>query len=292
MVILGDSLPHQFVSLGSSKENPDQAIKLHISTVSDTGNHVLPIDAELSAPRRIKTPYVHTAFSAKSRPTDIEFGYANLVSIDISSCGSKITLSSVAEGPDTIPFTVYQTVLAAPADKGLSGASSLKKKSSICKGLVGFVGQGLFYRPNYTGSNGSESDEATITGNNNNLYFSMEISPWQMLCFQMRLRGRYFARNGSYGVVSVYDITTADVVSHIYLSDDSSPPQAAFNEDGSKIAIIVNGIVQIHDTHSGIKLGTYKDNLPGHNQIELAFEKDYLLVVNSTLLFTSTKTIC
>ncbi|KAF9327041.1 hypothetical protein BGZ91_001658, partial [Linnemannia elongata] len=327
-VIFGGSPPHQFVSVGSSKENPDQAIRIHAFVVSDTGHHAATfhyadgmghvnvwdisqplIDAEMPRPRHIDTPYAHTAFPAKARPADFHFGFANFASITISSNASQVTLSSVKESPDAIPFTIYQIALAAPADKDFSATSLLKKKTSICPNLVGFLGYGYFHRPNNTGSSESENNGATLTGTNDDIYlafsgsgsvmgvyntsgawsllhildFGMEINAWHLICFEKSLRGRYIVWNGSPGVMTIVDILTGGVVSHIYLPDDSSPSLAIFNHDVSKVAITVKGVVQIHDTHSGIRLGTYKDNLPGYNNIDLAFEKDHFLVVNSTM---------
>ncbi|KAF9091601.1 hypothetical protein BGX27_001998 [Mortierella sp. AM989] len=79
------------------------------------------------------------------------------------------------------------------------------------------------------------------------------------------IQGRYFAWSHLTGAISIWDIDTGKLMSHIYTDDNQVGNFPALSHDGSMTAVTVNKAIQIYDTFTGIKLGVYEKGLPTDN---------------------------
>ncbi|KAF9083328.1 hypothetical protein BGX23_011573 [Mortierella sp. AD031] len=169
---------------------------------------------------------------------------------------SQVTLASMKEGPQAIPFTVYQTVLTAPADKEFTKSGSLKTLSTLFEGLVGYYGLGVFHRVDQ--SRTSDKDEIYFISRGTTIEIYSTSGNWSRL------------RRLDFGI-------------ELNASSLLTKPLVTLSPDCFKTAITANGDILLHEIFSGIRLGVFKDDLPEHNLFTVVFEKDFLLIENATL---------
>lgn len=220
--------------------------------------------------------------------------------IAISSTGSQIVVGSERETAHGIPYQVFQM----PPSKALLdkdntfSPATLIRVPSICPDLAGYFGLGVFHRIDPT--NTDEKDERFIIFNGITLevydteswrrIYRLELGHQRgdeyTLCILQSLRGRYFCWNGFKGVISIWDIETGKLASNIYVEEDRAAAHAVLSPDESKVAISVKGTVQVFDTVTGIKMGSYYEGLDSDNIFGIIFEQDHFLTTNRTLSYT------
>ncbi|CAO3570465.1 unnamed protein product [Mortierella alpina] len=94
------------------------------------------------------------------------------------------------------------------------------------------------------------------------------------------LRGRYFAWTGDRGSVAIWNFETGKHVKTILIPKDKRGVCAALSEDGSMVAITVNGRIRVHHVDSGIELGVYKTKWKEDNGSEIIFRQDYFMALD------------
>jgi WD40 repeat protein len=165
--------------------------------------------------------------------------------------------------------------------------------------LVGYFGLGVFHRIDPT--NTDEKDERFIVFNGITLdvydaeswcrIYRLELGHQRgeeyMTCITQSLRGRYFCWNGFKGVISIWDIETGRIASNVYVEEDRAATYAVLSPDESKVAISVKGTIQVFDTVTGIKMGSYYEGLDSDNIFNIIFEQDHFLTTNRVLSNTN-----
>ncbi|KAG0302447.1 hypothetical protein BGZ98_007492 [Dissophora globulifera] len=94
------------------------------------------------------------------------------------------------------------------------------------------------------------------------------------------LRGRYFAWTGSEGVLSIWDLTSGQQVSYFKVEAGSAGTRAHISRDGSLVAVSVKAAITVHETATGIKLGSYLNGLGESNSFEILLEKYHAMVLD------------
>ncbi|KAF9974858.1 hypothetical protein BGZ75_000693, partial [Mortierella antarctica] len=182
-----------------------------------------------------------------------------------------------------------------------------KEVSRICPDLQDFFGFGAFHNtdqhdPNcenerYFNFHGSTFDVYSTNGGWKQLYSltfgikGVPCRPEDMNYLTQSLRGRYFAWTGDRGAVSIWDFETGTFINTILIPHDTRGVCAALCEDGSMIAITVNGCIQLHDVVSGIKLGVSKAEWKEDNGSEIIFRQDYFMALNAAESTSGNKNI-
>ncbi|KAF9574331.1 hypothetical protein EC968_006838 [Mortierella alpina] len=113
--------------------------------------------------------------------------------------------------------------------------------------------------------------------------------PEDMYALTQSLRGRYFAWTGKRGAVSIWDFEAGKSIATIWISKNAKGDGAAFSEDGSLVAISLNGSIQVHDVVSGIKLGVHRAKQKEANEIERTIGQDYFMALDTPSLTILTK---
>ncbi|KAG0212495.1 hypothetical protein BGX28_006262 [Mortierella sp. GBA30] len=98
------------------------------------------------------------------------------------------------------------------------------------------------------------------------------------LAMMISIQGRYFAWTGSKGDVSIWDLEMGQHISYIPVEDDSNGVHANISKDGSKVANSVKGLISIHQTMSGVKLGDYPLYLGGENYFQVVLDEDQFML--------------
>ncbi|KAG9320744.1 hypothetical protein KVV02_005127 [Mortierella alpina] len=112
-----------------------------------------------------------------------------------------------------------------------------------------------------------------------------------MLYLSQSLRGRYFAWTGDRGAVSIWDFETGKFVITLLIPRDRRGVSAALSEDGSMVAIAVNGCIEVHDVASGIKLGVHQTQWKEDNGSEIIFRQDYFMALDAAKSTSGNKNI-
>ncbi|KAF9083060.1 hypothetical protein BGX23_011818 [Mortierella sp. AD031] len=315
-VLYGDGTPDYFISVGADDTSQTRAVNVHSFYVSDTRNyattlHFTPGEGhinvwDLSPPanyepankrsRPITKPIAQVSFRVSpylTAPAVMKY-YSAMIAI--SSAGTQVAVGSEIEVAHGIPFQVFQT----PSTTGINDKDSyqprtLTRVTSICPSLISYIGVGAFHRIDL--SNTDEKDERYVVFNGITLevyeteswcrIYRLELGPRRgdefTLGIQQSLRGRYFCWNGCKGVISIWNIETGRIASNIFIEEDRADNYASLSPDGSKVAISVKGTIQIYDTITGIKMGTYREGLDSDNIYGLILEQDYFVTTNRNL---------
>jgi hypothetical protein len=226
-------------------------------------------------------------------------------SISISAQGTKVVLGGVEKTHFTLPFTAFVCKHKGEANLFGAGRTIRVDTRSSCKELRKFSGYGVFHRidPNPTKTTHDDDNERFVVDNERFVVYNESVlevystkdSGWKLLqrltlspnsglhrgnCYGIvqSLRGRYFAWTGDPGVVSIWDMEIGKPVSNIFIKTDTSPYYAVLSPDGSKIAISVMKTIQIHDSTTGILLGTHTRGVMSDNNSEVVLGNEYFVV--------------
>ncbi|KAG0325347.1 hypothetical protein BGZ99_000761, partial [Dissophora globulifera] len=167
---------------------------------------------------------------------------------------------------------------------------------SLPQGLQNFFGYGVFHRMNMT-STGEELDwyitsdgisvsVYDITGDwvqVRNITFGFEPHLEAALNAISSLRGRYFAWTGNEGVISIWDMASGQQISYFQVDGSSTGTRAHLSRDCSLIAVSVKGAITVHETVTGVKLGSYPHGLGDNDYFEIVLEKDHAMVLDQLL---------
>ncbi|KAF9271530.1 hypothetical protein BGZ68_003403, partial [Mortierella alpina] len=166
----------------------------------------------------------------------------------------------------------------------------------ICQSIQKFYGYGAFHHSDkinpkaenerYFNFHGFNLDVYNTNGAWEQLYsisfgIHKALRRQEMFYLYQSLRGRYFAWTGDVGRVSIRDFETGKVVTTILIPKDTRGVSAALSEDGSMVAITVNGRIQVHDVVSGIKLGYREAQWKEDNGSQILFKHDYLMALDA-----------
>ncbi|KAF9275747.1 hypothetical protein BGZ68_010534 [Mortierella alpina] len=176
-------------------------------------------------------------------------------------------------------------------------AYDYERVSETCQSIQKFYGYGAFHHSdqidpkaeneryfNFHGFN--NFDVYSTDGDWKQLYslsfgISEVLHGKEMFYLYQSLRGRYFAWTADVGKVSIWDFETGKVVTTILVPKDRRGVCAALSEDGSMVAITVNGRIQLYDVASGIKLGSHKAQWKEDDVSEIIFKQDYFMALDA-----------
>ncbi|KAF9351278.1 hypothetical protein BGX26_010668 [Mortierella sp. AD094] len=301
-VVFGSGKPDQIVSVGPRNPGPsDHPVEIDVFDISDTGDYAATLYFEDGFAHidvwDIRAQKVNDNLSTQLHALNVPFAQTKIelkktqsTVIDISSMGTHVAICSLES--DGVPFQLFKTVAAAPADKDLSQPWKLEKSETICDGNYYFTV--FFYRRDRSNSN--EEDErffATdgcsfsvydIQGKWTRLYSTSVQSELDMRTAAVpyiSIQGGYFAWIAAVGVVSIWDFETGQLVSHIYTGAENQIGEPCISPDGTMIAIPVKNTIQIRDTLTGIKLGVFKKGLSNDALFEVVFGQEYFITYDS-----------
>ncbi|CAO3570466.1 unnamed protein product [Mortierella alpina] len=223
--------------------------------------------------------------------------------INISNTGLHIILAVgwEATAVHAAPFLIYRTEQNPP--EHYKYARVLK----VCQEIQNSFGFGAFHSIDQDDPNsenerffkiyGSQLDIYSTTGGWKQLHsltFGIKgilPTPRDMFYLTESLRGRYFAWTGDRGSVAIWDFETGKHVTTILIPKDKRGVCAALSEDGSMVAITVNGHIQVHDVASGIKLGVCETKWKEDNGSEIIFRQDYFMALDAARSTSGNKNI-
>ncbi|KAF9275746.1 hypothetical protein BGZ68_010533, partial [Mortierella alpina] len=215
-----------------------------------------------------------------------------LPTISISSTGLHIVMKVGWEitRMHATPLLIFR------AEQNSPVTYDYKRVQKTCQRIQEYYGYGAFHHTDkinpkaenerYFNFHGSNFDVYSTNGAWKQLYsLSFGIDgvlrrPENMFYLYQSLRGRCFAWTGDVGKVSIWDFETGKVVTTILIPKDIRGVCAALSEDGSMVAITVNGRIQVHDVASGIKLGSHKAQWKEDNRSDTIFKHDYFMALD------------
>ncbi|KAG9321536.1 hypothetical protein KVV02_007981 [Mortierella alpina] len=317
LVVYGDDKPQDIFRVGRVNMTQYDVAKILAYTVSSSGMHVatltyqggqLLIDvwdlptrnnskAMTVEPQYHSTPSAHASFTAKesicySEQFDITF------LLTLSSTGSEVAFGCLEPSTEH-EFTcqVLKSNFKAPADHDISRPWSLEESSAIA-GLENYYGCYTFYT--IAATTDETSDRERFLACNGQSVLIYDVTPeWQLvhtitlailpnvraaLSSVRGIQGNYMAWTGFKGVASVWDIDAGKVVSHVFVEDGTVGMPSYMSADGSKVAVSAPGALHVYETISGVKLGTYTDELGGGSEFEVVLGRDELLTEYDTPL--------
>ncbi|KAG0269068.1 hypothetical protein BGZ95_002203 [Linnemannia exigua] len=224
-------------------------------------------------------------------------------SISISTTGSSVALSSCSSTLKYLPFVSFDCNIAAAIDQASSNHTHTLARHTRAQ-LEKFVGFGTFHRigPNISKKTDNsdrdkdQTNEKFLAFNGSVLeVYSISLTGWTRIqriklpqnpSFQREhpyditqsLRGRRLAWTGVHGILSIWDIEKAKMLSYIFVDTDARGIRAVLSPDGSKVAISGKQSVQIYDTSTGILLGTHTKGYASDNQPEVVLGNEYFVV--------------
>ncbi|KAK3831119.1 MAG: hypothetical protein J3R72DRAFT_527832 [Linnemannia gamsii] len=312
-ILYGDGIPDYFITVGADQPSRTKAADIHTLEISDTRNHAVtlhftPGEAHVNL-WDLRAPANFDSLKKKTRPITRPIGQVTFrvspylttpdamkdyqASIAISSSGSQIVVGSQRDVAHSIPFQVFQMPSSqALTDKDSYQPVTLTRFTETGPTLANYCGLGMFHRIDPSSNDENEERFLVFSGLSLEVY---DTKSWSRIyhlelghqrgdeyttCIAQSLRGRYFCWNGFKGVISIWNIETGRIASNIYVEEDRADFYAVLNPDQSKVAISVKGTVQVYDTVTGIKLGTYYEGLDSDNFFQVIFEQDYFLVTN------------
>ncbi|KAG0212497.1 hypothetical protein BGX28_006264 [Mortierella sp. GBA30] len=310
-MIYGEGIPQQIISLGHSDDSGyGGTAHVHSFEIASSGTHAVTLcfisgaaiieiwdmrtsneKSSFGPPQLHRTPCARASIPA---PTIIHPDLMDIC-LTISSSGSEVALHSVEKSKDGIPCHIFRKTLQAPADHDMSKPSSLQQ-SVLCDGLDGYFGYGSFHvsaidsrqqvTERYITCDGIAISIYSIMNNWTLIYsltLSLDPNPEAALALFLSIRGRHFAWTGSKGVVSVWDLETGRHVSYIPVESDGNSVYTQMSRDGSKIAISVNGLISIHQTTTGVKLGEHQQRPGEDNYFEVVLEQNHFMVLDKDM---------
>ncbi|KAF9988207.1 hypothetical protein BGZ75_009826 [Mortierella antarctica] len=317
LVVYGDDKPQDIFRVGRVNMTQYDVAKILAYTVSSSGMHVATLTYQggqllidvWDLPTRINsktmtdepqyhsTPSAHASFTAKesicySEQFDITF------LLTLSSTGSEVAFGCLEPSTEH-EFTcqVLKSNFKAPADHDISRPWSLELSSAIA-GLENYYGCYTFYT--IAATTDETSDRERFLACNGQSVLIYDVTPeWHLvhtitlatlpnvraaLSSVRGIQGNYMAWTGFKGVASVWDIDAGRVVSHVFVEDGTVGMPSYMSADGSKVAVSAPGALHVYETISGVKLGTYTDELGGGSEFEVVLGRDELLTEYDTPL--------
>ncbi|KAF9286162.1 hypothetical protein BGZ68_003153 [Mortierella alpina] len=322
-VLWGEGKPDQFIRVGAQEANVvDEPIAIQAYDFSALGTcaatlyfttgeaHIDVWDVHTSSqpvptgkPLSVTTPLAHISFPVAEVLTTYNALDKAVLYISISCTGSQVVMGHVEGSDHAIPLSIFRCPPTAPADRDLSETWALKKAPTTCESLQSYFGYGYFHTSDLDDVKAENERCFTFDGIQFSLYstdgewvqlYSIPlgvitdslIKQTDMASLRESLRGRYFAWTGVKSRVSVWNFETGKLVITILTPEATKNARAALSEDGSMIAISGNGLVQIHDVVSRIKLGEYRASPTDINELEVVFAQDHFMAINSALSST------
>ncbi|KAF9968057.1 hypothetical protein BGZ70_006971 [Mortierella alpina] len=317
LLIYGDDKPQDIFRVGRV-DLSDEIAKILAYTVSSSGMHVatlmyqggqLLIDvwdlparnnskAITADPQYHSTPGAYASFTAKesicySEQFDITF------LLTLSSCGSEVAFGSLEPSTEhEFSLQVLKSNFKAPADHDISRPWSLEVAPAIAS-LEDYYGCYTFYT--IAGTAEEPLDKERFLACDGQTVLIYDVMPeWRLvhtitlatvpniraaLSSVRGIQGNYMAWTGFKGVASVWDIDTGKPMSHIFIENGTVGMPSYMSADGSKVAVAAPGALHVYETFSGVKLGTYTDELGGGSEFELVLGRDELLTEYDTSVF-------
>ncbi|CAO3570484.1 unnamed protein product [Mortierella alpina] len=317
ILIYGDDKPQDIFRVGRANMS-DEIAKILAYTVSSSGMHVgtlmyqggqLLIDvwdlparnnskAITADPQYHSTPSAYASFTANesicySEQFDITF------LLTLSSCGSEVAFGSLEPSTEhEFSLQVLKSNFKAPADHDISRPWSLEVAPTI-PGLKDYYGCYTFYT--IEGAAEEISDKERFLACDGQTVLIYDLMPeWRLvhtitlatvpnvraaLSSVRGIQGNYMAWTGFKGVASVWNIDTGKPMSHIFVENGTVGMPPYMSADGSKVAVAAPGALHVYETVSGVKLGTYTDELGGGSEFEVVLGRDELLTEYDTSVF-------
>lgn len=307
-------MPDYFISVGADEPSRTKAVTIAAYELSDTKYHAVTLHFTPGEGHvnlwDLRAPENYEAGNKRSRPITRPIGYVsfpvspNLTAPEVlkeycplavvSSSGSQIVVGSEGKTPYGIPFQAFQLHHQALKDKDAYSPADLTRVPHFCPDLASYYGHGNFHRIEPASTD--EKDERFLAYNGITLEV-YDTESWSRIyrlelghqrgrefahSITTSLRGRYFCWNGFKGIISIWDIKTGRTASNIYVEEDRAATYASLSPDESKVAIAVQGTIQVFDTVTGIKMGTYREGLDSDNFPGMIFEQDHFLTTNRT----------
>ncbi|KAF9082456.1 hypothetical protein BGX27_004529, partial [Mortierella sp. AM989] len=313
-VIYGEGKPDQVIRIGMDIESSVPSINICAWAVSATGLHastfhqvgtvgylniwdLQPNSAPketLNKPQILSVPCAQVIIDLG----DIHIAVKQFMSVntDISPTGSyAIVAYSSAQKVEDLKdhFHAFNWTPTAPVDQNPSKPWPLQPIPTACDGKSYF---GMCFH-NYKRSERDVKEEerfcatdgrsVSIHGVQGNwdLIYKLEMHPESNIISALTpftsMQGRYFAWSSGLDVISIWDIDTGKLVSHIYTGNNQEG-HPALSRDGSMTAVFVNQTIQIYDTFTGIKLGVYRKGLTTDNYRNvILFGQDRFMTFNT-----------
>ncbi|KAF9290060.1 hypothetical protein BGZ68_008018 [Mortierella alpina] len=317
LILYGDDRPQDIFIAGRVNKVEYEVARILAYSVSSSGMHVatlmyqggqLLIDVwdlptrnnskDIAAePQYHSTPSAHAFFAAKesicySEQFDITF------LLTLSSNGSEVAFGSLEPSTEhEFSCQILQSPFKAPADHDISQPWSLEVSPAVA-GLENYYGCFTFYTVAATAQDASDKERFLASNGQSVLIYDVTLE-WHLvhtitlaavpnvraaLSSMRGIQGNYMAWTGFKGVASVWDIDTGKVVSHIFIENGTVGMPSYMSADGSKVAVSAPGALHVYETVSGVKLGTYTDELGGGSAFEVVLGRDELLTDYDTEL--------
>ncbi|KAF9576606.1 hypothetical protein EC968_006953 [Mortierella alpina] len=315
LVVYGDDKPQDIFRVGRVNMTQYDVAKILAYAVSSSGMQVatlmyqggqLLIDVwdlpsrdkskvSTTEPQYHSTPSAHASFTAKesicySEQFDITF------LLTLSSTGSEVAFGCLEPSTEhEFSCQILKSNFKAPADHDLSRPWSLEVSSAIA-GLENYYGCYTFYT--VAGTAEETSDKERFLACDGQTVLIYDVMPeWHLvhtitlatvpnvraaLSSMRGIQGNYMAWTGFKGVASVWDLDTGKAVSHIFVENGTVGMPSYMSADGSKVAVSTPGALHVYETASGVKLGTYTDELGGGTEFEVVLRQDELLTEYDT----------
>ncbi|KAG0303949.1 hypothetical protein BGZ98_006095 [Dissophora globulifera] len=263
----------------------DCLIHIELWDLREKRDHVSEM-TPLSPPHYITTPFARTTLPvSKVISTYSVVPELALVS-SISHFGTQVVLGNKERSDDGLPFTVLKCIPTAPMDSDPSRPWSLERTPTILDDS--FFPMFRFHLVDTSGENderfyicdGSNIDVYSIQGEWSHIYsLSMlpAVIPDHYSDLLMAMKGRYIPWMSTIGAISIWNLVTGKLVSHVFTSHSSGAVISNFSEDGSSMLVSVNGAIELYDTFSGIKLGVYRDGLGLEGYYQVQFAQNYFV---------------
>ncbi|KAF9925248.1 hypothetical protein BGZ67_008798 [Mortierella alpina] len=225
--------------------------------------------------------------------------------INISSTGLHIIMAVgwAKSAVHATPLVIFRQATEDSEEQKQSAADIYNPVPGTCQRLQAFFGLGAFHNTDPDAPNCENERYFNFHGSTFDVYSTKQLysltfgikgvpcRPEDMNYLTQSLRGRYFAWTGDKGTVSIWDFETGMFVNTILIPNDTRGVCAALCEDGSMIAITVNGCIQLYDVASGIKLGVYQAEWKEDNGSEIIFRQDYFMALDAAKSTSGNKNI-
>ncbi|KAK3809496.1 MAG: hypothetical protein J3Q66DRAFT_354035 [Benniella sp.] len=306
-ILFGERKPTFIIGVGPD-DQPKKPKSMQAFDISDTGKHAVTLyysgtkahievwdleetkgNSGLSSPQILHKPYAHATIDIARLSEGI---LKWPVAININFTGTQVaicTAVSQQDNPD-IPFRVFRAPPRTAVQIGIDHPVpwELEKVRTICDGQ--YFALASHHRGDPTSPNErfwvSDGRSFTVynTSGSWSALYTLDMQPLpDILVAQTAMKsihGRYFAWTDAKGAISIWDIQTGQLFSHLFIGAQGNSAFPVLSSDGSMIAVTRNNTIQIHDTRTGIKLGVFKKGLGNSRYFEVVFGKDHFMAYN------------
>ncbi|KAG0305575.1 hypothetical protein BGZ98_003923 [Dissophora globulifera] len=277
------SNPDDFVLYGDGR--PDEVIHLGTHLGEDVREHPTIHTYYISA---MGTYAVTLCFNSNNQPvievwsllpgaaiaptTSVNQPDLAVISLSISADGLYIAIHSNERSDNGIPSHIF-TVNTNNNKSGsvnidMNGHQSKSSRSmlsliSLPEGLQDFFGYGTFHLVNM-----ASARDRLQNGYHTRKAFCEEENEL------------YITSDGNEGVISVWDLALNQQVSYFQVEGGNASTRAYLSRDGSLVAVSVKGAITIHETATGVRLGSYPHGLGDNNDFEIVLQNDHAMVLD------------